>query len=562
MKSLRLEKVTILSSKEKKGLSIEIDPKLTVLKGKNRTGKSSVIKSILHAFGASPNKISKRWKDARPKVLVEFKIDNAPFAIIRDGDTIKLYQNGDFAGSYRDTIQDWAIKFSQLLDSKLMLTNKNGELLPAKPACLFMPYYLDQETGWQEKWKSFSGMGVYPDWQRTLFDYHSGIITDSIFEARSAEITQKKVCESLFKKIETLQSAKEVVAPIKERLKHSISDERFKDDLIEVISLHEKIAIRQSKFRQRLSKLQTEYSIVVGQINILQKAQTELRKDFAFSAKENESIACPTCGTQHKNDFLVRFSILDDEENCINILDELNDKKGRLETKLLEIRNQFQETTLEKSSLLQILQQKRDNVTLEDLIKKTGQDVAIANLNKSIHEFQIKLDAAEVILQKIKSEVKSLYNKSRRKDVLMDFYANCDIAVSELNLGKINRFELIDIKKPINENGAEQPRAIFAFQIAFFRTICNSMGKALFPFVIDAPNQQEQDKGNLISILTLINDRLASKTQTILGVVDDVDVSFVGKMYLFSEADSILRVEEYEECKRIFKLYDKISHYV
>ena len=59
MKSLQLENMLLVSHREKKARKIDFDPEVTVIKGENDTGKSSVIKSIQTAFGASPHNVHK-----------------------------------------------------------------------------------------------------------------------------------------------------------------------------------------------------------------------------------------------------------------------------------------------------------------------------------------------------------------------------------------------------------------------------------------------------------------------------------------------------------------------
>jgi DNA repair exonuclease SbcCD ATPase subunit len=561
MKILRLERITIISQKEKKGKSIKFDPKLTILKGKNKTGKSSIIKSILFAFGAEPNKISRRWKEARVKILVEFKVDNSHWAIIRDGLSIHLYQNSEFKGTYKNTISDWSPAFNSLVDSKLHLSNKNGEIIPAIPACLFMPYYLDQETGWMNKWTSFRNMGIYPEWQKLLFNYHSGILSDKWFDIKASEFLHKKNREIHQKRKDMLTTAKGVISPIAERLKFSINDKVFADDLNEVLAYSDQMTVSQSKFKKRLSMFRNERAVIVGQIEILSKAQIELSKDLDFSESNPDAIECPTCGSIHANDYSARFSIINDEENCATIIFDLEEKLTRIDESIAAIHNKFEESHAIQIKLMEILQRKRDKLTVHEVIKKTGQDAALESINASIAKCQIELDAANKNLKLIREEMKIINDKEKRKEVLEHFVANCESLISELNLGKVKLDELINVKQQINENGAELPRSILAFQLAFLRTIAASQGKTQFPLIIDAPNQQEQDPENLESILASINSRLPSGTQTILGLVDNANVEMKGTTYVFTEQYSILSELEYEECKQTFKIYDKISPY-
>lgn len=61
-----------------------------------------------------------------------------------------------------------------------------------------------------------------------------------------------------------------------------------------------------------------------------------------------------------------------------------------------------------------------------------------------------------------------------------------------------------NINSSIEESGSDLPRAILAYFFTALKAIENNRNATHFPVVIDAPNQQEQDKKNLRKMLNFI----------------------------------------------------------
>ncbi|MFE4122920.1 AAA family ATPase [Priestia sp. YIM B13486] len=61
MKRLLIEKLIVISDNEQKSKEINFEKGLNIIIGKNKTGKSSLIKSIFYAFGCEV-KMEADWK--------------------------------------------------------------------------------------------------------------------------------------------------------------------------------------------------------------------------------------------------------------------------------------------------------------------------------------------------------------------------------------------------------------------------------------------------------------------------------------------------------------------
>ena len=152
MRNLRFEKLELLSNLERKARTIEFHPRLTVIKGENDVGKSSVVKSLYWTFG-SPVRMHPEWVKAKVKARVTFTIDGTRFAIVRDGSAFGLFDEaGEFLIATRKITSELGPFLAKMLDFGLVLPNKSsGEPETPPPAYAFVPFYVDQDLGWSRR---------------------------------------------------------------------------------------------------------------------------------------------------------------------------------------------------------------------------------------------------------------------------------------------------------------------------------------------------------------------------------------------------------------------------
>jgi len=182
MKNLRFESLELLSRRERKGLMVRFHPRLTVIRGENDVGKSSVIKSLYWAFGGSSPKIHSSWASANIKALVTFTIDEERYRIFRDHDTYGVFNvNGELLLS-TNLVKELAPFIGGLLDFKLVLTNRAGEPETPPPAYAFLPFYVDQDAGWVKPLDSFANLTQFIDFRKDLLEFHTGILPNEFYE--------------------------------------------------------------------------------------------------------------------------------------------------------------------------------------------------------------------------------------------------------------------------------------------------------------------------------------------------------------------------------------------
>lgn len=83
MKNLKFKEIYLISNVERKARKIVFSPHLNIILGKNRNGKSSLLKSLYWTMGADPAKMHEKWINANITSLLKISVDEKIFFVLR-----------------------------------------------------------------------------------------------------------------------------------------------------------------------------------------------------------------------------------------------------------------------------------------------------------------------------------------------------------------------------------------------------------------------------------------------------------------------------------------------
>jgi len=176
MPSFRFDELLLLSRSERAAKKVKFHPRATIIRGPNDTGKSSLIKSVLFTFGATPAEIDDRWKRAGVSSVVRFRIDDNSYALYRHGDCFSLFSGrGTLLGNFNSITTELAPRIAEIFHFGLTLEAQDGKTITATPAFLLLPFYIDQDGGWSNNWHSFERLQQFKNWRQDCVYYHTGI---------------------------------------------------------------------------------------------------------------------------------------------------------------------------------------------------------------------------------------------------------------------------------------------------------------------------------------------------------------------------------------------------
>lgn len=83
MKRLMIRKLIVISQSESRSLEVPFEKGLNIILGGNKTGKSSIIKSIFTTLGCECKRVEADWKKLVSTYLLFFKYGERQFCIVR-----------------------------------------------------------------------------------------------------------------------------------------------------------------------------------------------------------------------------------------------------------------------------------------------------------------------------------------------------------------------------------------------------------------------------------------------------------------------------------------------
>lgn len=262
---LTIRKIIIISKVEESSIEVPLTKGLNIIIGKNKTGKSSIIKTIFHSLGCEI-KFDEDWGKLNKRSIVSFSIGSSFFLVERTGNIYTLFASSDdltlvsYIGTY--TYSEFSTKFLELFDIHVTWITKNGDDKPVAPPYIFAFQYIDQDKGWHSIAKSFEKLSYVPNWERQIIKYIVGYQNEEYFRLRKELEKYRILIKEIESKINTLE---EFVLNILERERQNTSlspgtdalDDDFEKSklILEQLTILEKERIATSN---QISQLQNE----------------------------------------------------------------------------------------------------------------------------------------------------------------------------------------------------------------------------------------------------------------------------------------------------------------
>jgi chromosome segregation ATPase len=547
MKSLRFERLELLSAKEKKAREILFHPRLTVFNGTNDVGKSSIIKSIYWSFGANPKSIHRKWRDANVRALLTFTVDGVRHSIMRSGDTYAIFDaaNGLLLSTTSVT-KELAPFLADLLNFRLVLASRRNEAEIPPPAYAFLPFYVNQEESWEKPFAAFDSLTQYASFRDAVIDFHSGILGNEFYEM---EAEKKKIKFEL----DDLGRDRRAVVKAIEKLGLNaftgleLSVEGHEAAIERLLSHLRGLKERRQDRAAKLAQIVDLRTALESQVKIAKLAVTGLGEDAHYAAGLEAEVYCPVCNTRHENDFAHRYGILDDREACLEFISTTKETIRSLANDVRTVEQDIRASDEVIEAVQATLAEKRGEVTLGDVIRSGGQRAAADVFQQQIDDIDQRVGGLNARMDIIAKDQRALKDPAQRERV-EKFYAELMASfLRELDVLNYDHDALAKINGRIVETGSDQPRAVLAHDLAFLHTIHKFGNSFTAPMVIDSPNQQDQDNVNVAAMVKLIIENIPEGGQTILGSVGLHGVSpGDAKVVEFTEKLSVLRASEFE----------------
>ena len=172
MKRLAIKKLIVISQSESRSLEVPFENGLNIILGGNKTGKSSIIKSIFTTFGCACKRIETDWKKLISAYLLFFKYGEKQFCVVRQGKKFQIFENNEDSYSCiieTETFHEYSNCLMDILEIKMPCISKDGKQFNVTPPLLFRFQYIDQDEGWSRIADSFSNVAYIKDWKTSVY---------------------------------------------------------------------------------------------------------------------------------------------------------------------------------------------------------------------------------------------------------------------------------------------------------------------------------------------------------------------------------------------------------
>jgi len=548
MRKLLFEKLLLISHVEKAAKTVEFHPQVTVVEGENDTGKSSLLKSLYWVLGAEPAVVHSRWKAAAVSGLLEFSIDGEGFKALRTGNRYGLFTDeGELLLKASSVTKELGPALAKKLNFGLILTDAYGEAMTPPPAFCFLPFYIDQDRGWSQAWRSFDKLGQFPRSRQDVVYYHCGIRPNEFYELKAKISDDRKKRDDLDAERKAVQSALEKIKARQRVLTIDFDPESYKAAIDALLVEVNELQSRRESLNARLNNLSSQKAILDEQSHIAKAGLAEIDKDYNFVRDQfSEIILCPTCGTEHENSFANRFSLLEDREATRAFLIDVSVKIDELVGKIQSETTALSRVDDQVVRIRAILEEKRGALKLKDIIDAESEKKALEFMAAEVESITKRIANLDHIINELERDLNKITDKKNKENIEDFHFEKMTAYVRALNVNNLSPVHFEGIDAIISDTGSDQPRALLAYFYSYVHTVLQFGACTLCPMVIDSPNQQDQDAENIEAMFSFIFKERPAEAQSILGTVSLHGISHRGKTIKLQNEDHLLQASEYE----------------
>lgn len=548
MKSIYFKSAHILSLRDKKGFFFEFSPDINIITGENDTGKSSFIKSLYHTLGADV-RLDKKWKNDNFVSKVVICINKRDYAFVRHDKRISIFditEGQEHLLVTSNSRTEIALTVRNIFDFNLELVLKESLVQgQAQPASLYLPFYIDQDNGWGTVLDSFGSLKMYKDWQKSILNFHTGVKPKEYYKLQG-EINLIDI------NLKEIRATLKVLEAAKTRFEASFGRVLFDID----IEYYEELLERFLSKCQLLHQEETEYRIQL--IKVLSQ-RDELAAEIDESKRQldehNIDSLSPSASLEAK------YAVLANRENLLQIIPELYDQKSLYDNQIAKIKEDLKSAQRLSSELKNMLQEVKEQLTLQDIIKSQASKQVESTFDEQIDELLQRIGELDIARTKLLAKTAEFDDKKRASEINEKFkeslrFAQTELGIKDPKVGTILQYGLISK----SETGSRAPRAILAYHYALLKTIEDKSTSPMLPVVIDSPKQQDPDPHTTKKLFNLCIDGLSANNQLIIGSVSFERETDEFKTLTMTEKYSLLKAHLYDEVyQQVMPLYQKAS---
>jgi DNA repair exonuclease SbcCD ATPase subunit len=553
----------VISQSEARSLEVPFTSGLNIIYGGNKTGKSSIIKSIFTTFGCECKQVEKDWKDIISTYILYFRYGDQDYCIVRENKKFQIFEKVD--EKYNCLIEtehfhEYSNKLMEIFGVNMpCITVKGDQKFNITPPLLFRFQYIDQDEGWNKIAEAFSNVAYIKDWKQNTNKYVSGYLSEDYYRIR-AEIVRLGLEKDEFKK--ELTYNQNFVSQISRLLQISVEQKDVVEVEIELLRLLEELDIkRNSQFiiKKRMGELENQIFVSQHKLKSAELSLYEVQRDINFAMTLDEKIICPTCGAECINSLERQLSISSDSALAEKLISSLSSELSELTQELDLCKEQYEVLIAQIKSLSEDIEKAKRILAYSEFYKNEGKQELYQSCLQQLDVLQKNLDDKLLEIAKLNEQVNDLKSTKRSKEIRRNIEAYCRQVAEQINIPK-TFIKLRDFVQALERTGSETPRIVYMYQSALYLYNLERSNSPFNFLVIDTPNQQGQDPTNLQNIFKSLALFYSSEGQVILGTERKTGCEEMASSVLnLTEKRRCLTEQKYSAHQRLLKRLQEVA---
>lgn len=477
MKRLLLKKLIVISRSEQSSLEVPFKKGLNIILGGNKTGKSSLIKSIFTALGCDCSKIEKDWKNLISTYLLYFEYGDEQYCVLRCGkefSIMKEEKNNYTCVINTEKFQLFCDKLMEIFEVNMQcVISNNSEIINVTTPLLFRFQYIDQDDGWSDIGNEFKNVRYIKDWKGDTNKFITGYLNNDYYKLKAKKIQLSNDKEE---KLKELKSNEMFVNSISHDLKKKSQLENLNqlntvDDvqkkLIKLRNDTDDLRKKEYSIKEKMIKLDNNIFMKKIELNNIYKNIEETQKDISFAMEQDEEIICPICGTKHKNSLNEQLNLSAGLENSEKLRNILEDKINDFKEQLMNFNNEYEDIKNKILKNEELIKDSKEMLSYEELYKNKGKYELYNKCKQELVKIESKYKNLIGEIGALDEQIKEIKSKKRKNEITMQLKDKCKTFAEKINLPS-TYIKFRDLVQVIDHTGSETPRLVYMYQSALY----------------------------------------------------------------------------------------------
>lgn len=519
MKRLTIKKLIVISQNESRSLEVPFENGLNIILGGNKTGKSSIIKSLFITLGCECRRVEADWEKLISYYLLFFDYGEKKLCIVRQKNKFQIFEH--FGGAYvcvieTDSFHEYSNCLMDILEINMPCITKEGKQYNITPPLLFRFQYIDQDDGWSKVADSFRNVVYIKNWKQNTNKYVCGYLTDTYYKLQAQKVEKMLLKDDKKKELNYNQNFVSHISSTLSQIEDMETIQDVTKNIERLLANLEKLRKKQFSYNRDMNILENNIFVEEHKLHIAENNLVEVKKDVEYAIEQENELVCPVCGTVYANGLDEQLSLTSDYACCEKLIQELKNSIVISKKKLDKLKKKYTMVSSKIKLIESGIKNSQEFLLYSSFYKNKGKYEIYEYCKEQLNILQKEVDSYISQIASIDDKINKQKSSKRSRNIRENIQHYCCILAEAINLPK-TFIKLRDFVQVINRTGSETPRLVYMYQSALYLYNLNRADSPFNFYVVDTPNQQGQDADNLESIFKSLELFLSADGQVIIG---------------------------------------------